>query len=93
MFAVPPALSATGPRAFTMKTGSRRHALDTLLDSSHVVLMTEVRARSQPVQGDRCDVCRTGSPLWHGACMQPEYGTLLVVRAVPCPAAPTGGGC
>jgi hypothetical protein len=27
-----------------MKTGSRRHALDTLLDSSHVVLMTEVRS-------------------------------------------------
>jgi hypothetical protein len=28
-----------------MKTGSRRHALDSLLDLSHVVLMTEVGAK------------------------------------------------
>lgn len=36
-----------GPRAFTMKTGSRRAALDSLLDLSHVVLMTEVGATHQ----------------------------------------------
>lgn len=34
-----------GPRAFTMQTGSRRVALDSVLDLSHVVLMTEVRLK------------------------------------------------
>lgn len=42
---------AAGPRAFTMQTGSRRRALDTLLDLSHVVLMTEVRKGGRACRG------------------------------------------
>ncbi len=36
-----------GPRCFTMLEGSRRAALDALLDLSCVVLMTEVRWGSE----------------------------------------------
>jgi hypothetical protein len=34
---------AAGPRCFTMRSGSRRVALDTMLDLSDIVLMTMVR--------------------------------------------------
>ena len=36
------AVLAVGPRCHTMKAGSRRRALDTLMDLSDVVLMTLV---------------------------------------------------
>jgi hypothetical protein len=39
-----------GPRCHTMKEGSRRVALDSMMDLSHVVLMTQVRASSRPCQ-------------------------------------------
>lgn len=52
-----------GPRAFTMKTGSRRAALDTLLGLSHIVLMTEVRG----AYSSNDDL---GTPLLHGRMRQ-----------------------
>jgi sugar/nucleoside kinase (ribokinase family) len=50
-----------GPRAFTMKSGARRHALETLMDLSDVVLMTEVNRHGQQPSGARPTPQRTGS--------------------------------
>lgn len=40
-----------GPRCFTMLEGDRRRALDSLMDLSHVVLMTEEESRTVTGQG------------------------------------------
>ena len=61
-----------GPRSMTFRDSQRRTALDTLLDSTDVVLMTQVSSRERHGSGQMCRL----SGVWQASLrsMMPQEG-------------------
>jgi len=77
-----------GPRCHTMKTGSRRRALDTLMDLSDVVLMTleeavEVTGEVDPESAARAVLSRPGAKTEWCVVKEGSQGALLVSKTAP----------